>query len=121
MLRGWVDLTSDKPHTLKKSIKYLEQGMQDSKDVLGLMGKVGSGGRERISAWAPGAREPLSPGLYLAHEEQGPREDQGHTTAQSPLGSHNPACSVWVPVSFCMESALGPSFFLCFFLSRFLF
>lgn len=39
VLRGWVDLTSDKPHTLKKSIKYLEQGMQDSKDVLGLMGK----------------------------------------------------------------------------------
>ncbi|XP_059018012.1 tetratricopeptide repeat protein 21A isoform X5 [Mustela lutreola] len=40
VLRGWVDLTSDKPHTLKKSIKYLEQGMQDSKDVLGLMGKA---------------------------------------------------------------------------------
>uniref|UniRef100_A0A8D1EQS7 Tetratricopeptide repeat domain 21A n=1 Tax=Sus scrofa TaxID=9823 RepID=A0A8D1EQS7_PIG len=42
MLRGWVDLSSDKPHTVKKSIKYLEQGMQDTKDVLGLMGKVGS-------------------------------------------------------------------------------
>lgn len=43
VLRGWVDLTSDKPHTVKKSIKYLEQGIQDTKDVLGLMGKVGSG------------------------------------------------------------------------------
>uniref|UniRef100_A0A452S1R0 Tetratricopeptide repeat domain 21A n=1 Tax=Ursus americanus TaxID=9643 RepID=A0A452S1R0_URSAM len=40
VLRGWVDLTSDKPHTVKKSIKYLEQGVQDSKDVLGLMGKA---------------------------------------------------------------------------------
>ncbi|XP_037004098.2 tetratricopeptide repeat protein 21A isoform X1 [Artibeus jamaicensis] len=40
VLRGWVDLTSDKPHTVKKSIKYLEQGLQDSKDVLGLMGKA---------------------------------------------------------------------------------
>ncbi|XP_077929537.1 tetratricopeptide repeat protein 21A isoform X2 [Halichoerus grypus] len=40
VLRGWVDLTSDKPYTVKKSIKYLEQGLQDSKDVLGLMGKA---------------------------------------------------------------------------------
>ncbi|XP_049484935.1 tetratricopeptide repeat protein 21A isoform X1 [Panthera uncia] len=40
VLRGWVDLTSDKPHIMKKSIKYLEQGMQDAKDVLGLMGKA---------------------------------------------------------------------------------
>ncbi|XP_016051686.1 PREDICTED: tetratricopeptide repeat protein 21A [Miniopterus natalensis] len=40
VLRGWVDLTSDKPHTVKKSIKYLEQGIQDTKDVLGLMGKA---------------------------------------------------------------------------------
>ncbi|XP_008584612.1 PREDICTED: tetratricopeptide repeat protein 21A isoform X1 [Galeopterus variegatus] len=40
VLKGWVDLTSDKPHTVKKSIKYLEQGIQDTKDVLGLMGKA---------------------------------------------------------------------------------
>ncbi|XP_070311543.1 tetratricopeptide repeat protein 21A isoform X3 [Odocoileus virginianus] len=40
VLRGWVDLSSDKPHTVKKSIKYLEHGLQDTKDVLGLMGKV---------------------------------------------------------------------------------
>lgn len=40
VLKGWVDLTSSKPHVVKKSIKYLEQGTQDTKDVLGLMGKV---------------------------------------------------------------------------------
>ncbi|XP_040850864.1 tetratricopeptide repeat protein 21A isoform X1 [Ochotona curzoniae] len=40
VLRGWVDLTSDNPQVVKKSIKYLEQGLQDSKDVLGLMGKA---------------------------------------------------------------------------------
>ncbi|XP_070632170.1 tetratricopeptide repeat protein 21A isoform X2 [Bos indicus] len=40
VLRGWVDLSSDKPHTVKKSIKYLEHGIQDTKDILGLMGKV---------------------------------------------------------------------------------
>ncbi|XP_060983796.1 tetratricopeptide repeat protein 21A isoform X1 [Dama dama] len=40
VLRGWVDLSSDKPHAVKKSIKYLEHGLQDTKDVLGLMGKV---------------------------------------------------------------------------------
>ncbi|KAG8521522.1 Tetratricopeptide repeat protein 21A, partial [Galemys pyrenaicus] len=40
VLRGWVDLTSDKPHTVKKAIKYLEQGTQDSKELLGLMGKA---------------------------------------------------------------------------------
>ncbi|XP_060036382.1 tetratricopeptide repeat protein 21A isoform X2 [Erinaceus europaeus] len=40
VLRGWVDLTSGEPHAVKKSIKYLDQGIQDSKDVLGLMGKA---------------------------------------------------------------------------------
>ncbi|XP_021562079.1 tetratricopeptide repeat protein 21A [Carlito syrichta] len=40
VLKGWMDLTSDKPHTVKKAIKYLEQGIQDTKDVLGLMGKA---------------------------------------------------------------------------------
>ncbi|XP_012929373.1 tetratricopeptide repeat protein 21A isoform X3 [Heterocephalus glaber] len=40
VLKGWVDLTSEKPHIVKKSIKYLEQGMQSNKDVLGLMGKA---------------------------------------------------------------------------------
>ncbi|XP_038179193.1 tetratricopeptide repeat protein 21A isoform X2 [Arvicola amphibius] len=40
VLKGWVDLTSNKPHVVKKSIKYLEQGTQDAKDLLGLMGKA---------------------------------------------------------------------------------
>ncbi|XP_047386282.1 tetratricopeptide repeat protein 21A isoform X1 [Sciurus carolinensis] len=40
VLKGWVELTSDKPHIVKKSIKYLEQGIRDTKDVLGLMGKA---------------------------------------------------------------------------------
>ncbi|KAM6170606.1 tetratricopeptide repeat protein 21A [Rhynchocyon petersi] len=40
VLRGWIDLTSDKPSTVKKSIKYLDLGIQDSKDVLGMMGKA---------------------------------------------------------------------------------
>ncbi|KAM6161377.1 tetratricopeptide repeat protein 21A [Erethizon dorsatum] len=40
VLKGWVDLTSEKPHLMKKSIKYLEQGIQSSKDALGLMGKA---------------------------------------------------------------------------------
>nr|XP_020141010.1 tetratricopeptide repeat protein 21A isoform X2 [Microcebus murinus] len=40
VLRGWMDLTSDKPHVMKKAIRYLEQGIQDTKDVLGLMGKA---------------------------------------------------------------------------------
>ncbi|KAL0593486.1 Tetratricopeptide repeat protein 21A [Plecturocebus cupreus] len=40
VLRGWVDLTSGKPYTAKKAINYLEQGIQDTKDVLGLMGKA---------------------------------------------------------------------------------
>uniref|UniRef100_A0A452F395 Tetratricopeptide repeat domain 21A n=1 Tax=Capra hircus TaxID=9925 RepID=A0A452F395_CAPHI len=40
VLRGWVDLSSDKPHTVKKAIRYLEHGIRDTRDVLGLMGKV---------------------------------------------------------------------------------
>ncbi|XP_072455056.1 tetratricopeptide repeat protein 21A isoform X5 [Notamacropus eugenii] len=40
VLRGWVDFTSDKQHTVKKSIKYFDQGIRDTKDVLGLMGKA---------------------------------------------------------------------------------
>ncbi|XP_040595708.1 tetratricopeptide repeat protein 21A isoform X2 [Mesocricetus auratus] len=40
VLRGWMDLTSSKPHVVKKSIKYLEQGAQDTKDMLALMGKA---------------------------------------------------------------------------------
>ncbi|XP_020826210.1 tetratricopeptide repeat protein 21A isoform X1 [Phascolarctos cinereus] len=40
VLRGWVDFTSDKQHTVKKSVKYFDQGIRDTKDVLGLMGKA---------------------------------------------------------------------------------
>ncbi|XP_058144822.1 tetratricopeptide repeat protein 21A isoform X1 [Dasypus novemcinctus] len=40
VLRGWMELTSDKPHAVKKSIKYLEQGLRDTSDVLGLLGKA---------------------------------------------------------------------------------
>ncbi|XP_068940430.1 tetratricopeptide repeat protein 21A isoform X2 [Petaurus breviceps papuanus] len=40
VLRGWVDFTSDKQNSAKKSIKYFDQGIRDSKDVLGLMGKA---------------------------------------------------------------------------------
>ncbi|XP_054990356.1 tetratricopeptide repeat protein 21A [Sorex araneus] len=40
VLRGWVDLTCGEPHMVKKSIKYLEQGIQDGRDVLGMMGKA---------------------------------------------------------------------------------
>lgn len=83
-----MDLTSDKPHTVKKSIKYLEQGLQDSKDVLGLMGKVGSGeGRARsIPDWAFGARDP--PGdLRPRPQSPGPSADR------SP-GSPGPAPSL---------------------------
>lgn len=51
VLKGWVELTSDKPHVVKKSIKYLEQGIRDTKDVLGLMGKVGRGQYPWLVPW----------------------------------------------------------------------
>ncbi|XP_069067179.1 tetratricopeptide repeat protein 21A isoform X1 [Pleurodeles waltl] len=40
VLKGWVDSSSDKDLVVKKSIKYLEEGSQDSSDVFGAMGKV---------------------------------------------------------------------------------
>lgn len=63
VLKGWVDLTSNKPHVMKKSIKYLEQGTQDTKDVLGLMGKVGGrwgDGDGGVGGWGVGS--PSLPG-----------------------------------------------------------
>lgn len=81
MLRGWVDLSSDKPHTVKKSIKYLEHGIQDTRDVLGLMGKVGSGEARGGSVPSQG---PPSLGPHLVDEEQSPREGQGHRAALGP-------------------------------------
>lgn len=106
VLRGWVDLTSDKPHTVKKSIKYLEQGLQDTKDVLGLMGKVGSEeGRARsIPDWAFGARDPPSdlrphpqspgPSVGRSPHSAGPTPISHLLPAQSECLSH-PAWGLW--------------------------
>ncbi|XP_060639450.2 tetratricopeptide repeat protein 21A [Anolis sagrei] len=40
VLKGWVYVTSDKPHAVKKSIKYLDEGNPDSSDIFGMMGKA---------------------------------------------------------------------------------
>ncbi|XP_043922881.1 tetratricopeptide repeat protein 21B-like [Protopterus annectens] len=40
ILKGWLDLSSEKEPVMKKSIRYLDEGIQDSKDIFGLMGKV---------------------------------------------------------------------------------
>ncbi|XP_075778960.1 tetratricopeptide repeat protein 21A isoform X4 [Pelodiscus sinensis] len=40
VLKGWVYCTSDKPHAVKKSIKYLDEGIQDTTDIFGMMGKA---------------------------------------------------------------------------------
>ncbi|XP_070582558.1 tetratricopeptide repeat protein 21A isoform X2 [Erythrolamprus reginae] len=40
VLKGWIYVTSDKQHSVKKSIKYLEEGIQDNTDIFGMMGKV---------------------------------------------------------------------------------
>ncbi|XP_069503848.1 tetratricopeptide repeat protein 21A isoform X2 [Ambystoma mexicanum] len=40
VLKGWVDCSSDKELVVKKSIKYLEEGIKDSSDVFGVLGKV---------------------------------------------------------------------------------
>ncbi|XP_034619745.1 tetratricopeptide repeat protein 21A, partial [Trachemys scripta elegans] len=40
MLKGWVYCTSDKQHAIKKSIKYLDEGIQDTTDIFGMMGKA---------------------------------------------------------------------------------
>uniref|UniRef100_A0A4W3HT16 Tetratricopeptide repeat domain 21A n=1 Tax=Callorhinchus milii TaxID=7868 RepID=A0A4W3HT16_CALMI len=41
ILKGWIDLTSVKMTNMKRAMTYLEEGLQDSKNLLGLMGKVG--------------------------------------------------------------------------------
>lgn len=87
MLRGWVDLTSDKPHAVKKSIKYLDQGTQDTRDVLGLMGKVGSGeGQGAVSPTGPLEPETLQVTSGWSPRRRGaeaPR-GQGPTAPQGP-------------------------------------
>ncbi|XP_003221910.1 tetratricopeptide repeat protein 21A [Anolis carolinensis] len=40
VLKGWIYVTSDKPHAVKKSIKYLDEGNQDNSDIFGMMGKA---------------------------------------------------------------------------------
>uniref|UniRef100_A0A8C6XU84 Tetratricopeptide repeat domain 21A n=1 Tax=Naja naja TaxID=35670 RepID=A0A8C6XU84_NAJNA len=40
VLKGWIYVTSDKQHSVKKSIKYLEEGIQDNTDIFGMMGKA---------------------------------------------------------------------------------
>ncbi|KAK1171978.1 tetratricopeptide repeat protein 21B-like isoform X1 [Acipenser oxyrinchus oxyrinchus] len=40
VLKGWIELNSDKEFNRNKSIRYFDDGVQDSKDAIGLMGKV---------------------------------------------------------------------------------
>uniref|UniRef100_A0A4W3HWY6 Tetratricopeptide repeat domain 21A n=1 Tax=Callorhinchus milii TaxID=7868 RepID=A0A4W3HWY6_CALMI len=40
ILKGWIDLTSVKMTNMKRAMTYLEEGLQDSKNLLGLMGKI---------------------------------------------------------------------------------
>ncbi|XP_072364247.1 tetratricopeptide repeat protein 21B-like isoform X1 [Scyliorhinus torazame] len=40
ILKGWIELTDNNNGNLKNAISYLEEGLRDSKDIFGLMGKV---------------------------------------------------------------------------------
>ncbi|NP_001085105.1 tetratricopeptide repeat protein 21B [Xenopus laevis] len=40
VLRGWLDLSSEKESTVNKSIRYFEEGIQDNKDIFALIGKA---------------------------------------------------------------------------------
>ncbi|KAJ6659332.1 hypothetical protein lerEdw1_019203 [Lerista edwardsae] len=40
VLKGWIYVTSDKMHAVKKAIKYLDEGIQDNTDIFGMMGKA---------------------------------------------------------------------------------
>uniref|UniRef100_A0A8C7ECY3 Tetratricopeptide repeat domain 21A n=1 Tax=Nothoprocta perdicaria TaxID=30464 RepID=A0A8C7ECY3_NOTPE len=40
VLKGWIYLTSSKQNAVKKSIKYFDEGMQDTSDIFGIMGKA---------------------------------------------------------------------------------
>uniref|UniRef100_A0A673TMP0 Tetratricopeptide repeat domain 21A n=1 Tax=Suricata suricatta TaxID=37032 RepID=A0A673TMP0_SURSU len=95
VLRGWVDLTSDKPHAVKRSIKYLEQGTQDTNDVLGLMGKVGRGGHsdwcEVVSHFLPALV--LKMRLFLAQQDWEQAVEMGHRILEKD-GSSIDACQV---------------------------
>nr|XP_033787611.1 tetratricopeptide repeat protein 21A [Geotrypetes seraphini] len=40
VLKGWVDFTSGKDFIVKKSIKYLNEGIQDTNDIFAIIGKT---------------------------------------------------------------------------------
>ncbi|XP_077159811.1 tetratricopeptide repeat protein 21A isoform X2 [Paroedura picta] len=40
ILKGWIYVTSDDQFSVKKSIKYLDEGIQDNADIFGMMGKA---------------------------------------------------------------------------------
>ncbi|KAG2458127.1 WDR48 protein, partial [Polypterus senegalus] len=51
ILKGWTELSSEKELNRHKSIKYFEDGLQDSKNVFGLMGKVSHAHIRRVIVW----------------------------------------------------------------------
>ena len=98
VLRGWVDLSSDKPHTVKKSIKYLEHGIQDTKDVLGLMGKVGSGEARGGGVPSQGPQS-LDPTWWM--KSRGPERARA---TEPPWARPRPSC-IPPSLSFCLSPA----------------
>ncbi|XP_054846941.1 tetratricopeptide repeat protein 21A [Eublepharis macularius] len=40
ILKGWIYVTADKQYAVKKSIKFLDEGIQDNTNLLGMMGKA---------------------------------------------------------------------------------
>ncbi|KAG8443540.1 hypothetical protein GDO86_012083 [Hymenochirus boettgeri] len=40
VLKGWLELNSEKESDVTKSIRYFEEGVKDNKDVFGMMGKA---------------------------------------------------------------------------------
>ncbi|KAM4687801.1 tetratricopeptide repeat protein 21A [Discoglossus pictus] len=40
VLKAWLDLTSDKDLSIKKSIKYFDEGIKSTKDIFGIIGKA---------------------------------------------------------------------------------
>ncbi|XP_042302110.1 tetratricopeptide repeat protein 21B isoform X2 [Sceloporus undulatus] len=40
ILKGWLDVTSGKEASIKKSAKYFDEGLQSGNDIFGLMGKA---------------------------------------------------------------------------------
>ncbi|XP_075778962.1 tetratricopeptide repeat protein 21A isoform X6 [Pelodiscus sinensis] len=63
VLKGWVYCTSDKPHAVKKSIKYLDEGIQDTTDIFGMMGKASFQLRDFIHSLE--TKEPQNADLHL--------------------------------------------------------